>query len=54
MQWDKTMKIQALLIVVFVICTCSPGAQDMFNVRRLTLAANYAAYVQTLILINVE
>ena len=30
------MKISALLIVVFVFCTCSPSAQEMFNTRRLT------------------
>ena len=36
MKWDNTMKIPALLIVVFVFCTCSPRAQDMFDARGLT------------------
>ena len=30
------MKVLALLFVIFVFCTCNPGDQDMFEVRRLT------------------
>ena len=30
------MKIPALLVIVFLFCTCSPNPQDMFRARRLT------------------